>query len=279
MISLHNLSLRRGTKILFENANFTLYQQQKIGIVGKNGCGKSSLFALILKELQPESGSLLISKDTRIAHVMQTILHTDQEVIEYVIDGDEKLRLIQRELKLAETEQKGEKIAQLHAQLEDAGGYNASARAAKLLDGLGFAHEQMYRKITELSGGWQMRLNLARALMQPSDILLLDEPTNHLDLDAVIWLEQWLCRYHGMLLLISHDREFLDRITTHTMHFEHQKITLYTGNYAQFSEQRESKLEMQEKVIQKQQKQRLHLQSYILLFVIKPPKQNRRKAA
>ena len=230
MLQFNDLSLRRGPKLLFQNAALQIHPGQKAGITGANGTGKSSLFALILGELQADHGDLLIPKDWVIAHVAQETPSDDRAAIEYVLDGDAELRQLESRISSAEADEDGELLAVLHGQLESIGGYQASSRAGKLLHGLGFKAGQEHQPVNQFSGGWRMRLNLARALMCRSDLLLLDEPTNHLDLDAVIWLENWLQRYPGTLLLISHDREFLDAVTTQIAHIEQSALTLYTGN-------------------------------------------------
>jgi ATP-binding cassette subfamily F protein 3 len=271
MISFQNITLQRGQKILFQSANLTFYAHQKIGLTGRNGCGKSSLFALILGELQPEIGTFSMPS-SRISHVLQEILDTAQKAIEYVIDGDIELRAIEKSLEKAQKDHDGERIAHLHLQLEDIDGYTVRSRAAALLNGLGFSNQQMIQKVNDLSGGFRMRLNLARALICRSDVLLLDEPTNHLDLAATVWLERFLQSYRGMLLLISHDREFLDHTVTYIAHIEHKTIKLYTGNYSSFEEQRAEALSLQQKLYEKQQKQRAHWQSYIDRFRYKATK-------
>jgi len=229
MLSFNNLSIRRGTHVLLEQATFTIHRGHKVGITGSNGTGKSSLFALIMDELAADTGEFDMPRNLVIAHVAQETAASDRLAIEYVIDGDAELRDLQQQL--ADQEADGIRQAELHGKIESAGGYTAEARAATLLNGLGFTPTQIKQPVKSFSGGWQMRLNLARALMCRSDLLLLDEPTNHLDLDAVIWLESWLRSYAGTLLLISHDREFLDNVVMEIAHIEQQGIKLYGGKF------------------------------------------------
>ena len=226
MLKLTDLTLRRGGRVLFQGVNLTLYAGQKIGVTGANGTGKSSLFSLIRGELHADAGDFSLPPGTVIAHVAQETPALDIPAIEYVLDGDEELRRLQTALAAAEHKNDGVAIADLHARMDNIDAYTAPARAARLLHGLGFTTEQEIDPVRNFSGGWRMRLNLARALMCRSDLLLLDEPTNHLDLDAVLWLEEWLRNYSGTLLLISHDRDFLDRIVHHIVHIEHQGMKL-----------------------------------------------------
>jgi len=266
MLNFKQCTLRRGTKILFENANFTIHHGQKVGITGVNGCGKSSLFALIRGELQCDSGDFEMPPKLSIAHVAQETPALAKSAIDYVIDGDAELRQVEAELQAAEQRDDGPLQARLHAKLEDINGYTARHRAAQLISGLGFPTEQHDRPVSSFSGGWRMRLNLAQALMCRSDVLLLDEPTNHLDLDAVIWLQQWLASYPGTLLLISHDRDFLDDVTSHIARIEHQQVELYAGNYTAFERRRAEILAQQQAAYQKQQREIAHVQSFIDRF-------------
>jgi ATP-binding cassette subfamily F protein 3 len=266
MIRLQNLTLQRGPQRLLEDAELTLHAGQKAGLIGANGAGKSSLFALLLGQLAPDSGDCLLPADWRIAHMRQEIETLQRIAVDYVLDGDLRLREVQRELALAEQAQDGTALARLHAELDSADGYTADARARKLLAGLGFGNEQMDRPVGDFSGGWRMRLNLAQALMCPSDLLLLDEPTNHLDLDAILWLEDWLKGYPGTLLLISHDRDFLDAVVDHIAHVEQCKLTLYRGGYSAFERARAERLAQQQQAYEKQQAQREHMEKYIARF-------------
>jgi ATP-binding cassette subfamily F protein 3 len=266
MIRLQNLTLQRGPQRLLEDAELTLHAGQKAGLIGANGAGKSSLFALLLGQLAPDSGDCLLPADWRIAHMRQEIETLQRIAVDYVLDGDLRLREVQRELALAEQAQDGTALARLHAELDSADGYTADARARKLLAGLGFGNEQMDRPVGDFSGGWRMRLNLAQALMCPSDLLLLDEPTNHLDLDAILWLEDWLKSYPGTLLLISHDRDFLDAVVDHIAHVEQCKLTLYRGGYSAFERARAERLAQQQQAYEKQQAQREHMEKYIARF-------------
>jgi ATP-binding cassette subfamily F protein 3 len=266
MLQFRNLSLRRGSLLLFEQASLQIHPGQRVGVTGANGTGKSSLFALLRDELHADAGELLIPADWRIAHVAQELASSAQPAIEFVIDGDTELRQLQARLEQAETSADGEAIAQLHAQLDHIDGYTATSRAGRLLDGLGFRPDEVRRPVNTFSGGWRMRLNLAQALMCRSDLLLLDEPTNHLDLDAVIWLESWLRSYPGTLLLISHDRDFLDAVVDHILHIEQQGIRLYSGNYSAFERLRAEYLAGQQAEYRKQQREIAHIQSYIERF-------------
>jgi len=234
MLNFKNIALRRGARVLFANASFILHKGQKVGFTGANGVGKSSLFAMVRNELYPDEGDFSMPPNLAVAHVAQETPAVACPSIEYVIDGDRELRQLQQQLAVAEQQGDGLKQAELHAILDTIGGYSAEARAARLLDGLGFTTPQQQNPVSSFSGGWRMRLNLAQALMCRSDVLLLDEPTNHLDLDAVIWLQDWLCKYPGTLLLISHDRDFLDAITDHIVHIEQGRAEIYTGNYSAF---------------------------------------------
>jgi len=272
MIDLKNITLNRGIKCLFESAMLTFFNQQKIGVVGNNGCGKSSLFALLLGELQQDQGDLSIVSGLKIVSVEQEIPDSQVPAIEYVIDSDKQFRDLQERLLTAQASNDGEMIAKVYALLEERDGFTVEARAAKILSGLGFSVDQMKKTVNELSGGWRERLNLARALFLPSDVLLLDEPTNHLDLETVVWLERWLARYQGLLLLISHDREFLDKTVKHILHFDRQRLRLYSGNYSAFENQYAAALELQQKQHEKQQKKIAHLQSYIDRFRVKATK-------
>ncbi|MFL7966128.1 ATP-binding cassette, subfamily F, member 3 [Pseudomonas sp. NFIX10] len=266
MIRLQNLTLQRGPQRLLEDAELTLHAGHKAGLIGANGAGKSSLFALLRGELHPDSGDCLLPADWRIAHMRQEVDTLDRLAVDYVLDGDLRLRQVQRDLAAAEAAHDGAAQARLHAELDSADGYTADARARKLLAGLGFTNEQMDRQVGDFSGGWRMRLNLAQALMCPSDLLLLDEPTNHLDLDAIIWLEDWLKGYPGTLLLISHDRDFLDAVVDHVAHVDQRKLTLYRGGYSAFERARAERLAQQQQAYEKQQAQRAHMESYIARF-------------
>ncbi|MFP6833136.1 MAG: ATP-binding cassette domain-containing protein [Pseudomonas sp.] len=266
MIRLQNLTLQRGPQRLLEDAELTLHAGHKAGLIGANGAGKSSLFALIRGELHPDSGDCFLPADWRIAHMRQEIETLERLAVDYVLDGDLRLREVQRDLAAAEAAHDGAAQARLHSELDSADGYTADARARKLLAGLGFTNEQMDRQVGDFSGGWRMRLNLAQALMCPSDLLLLDEPTNHLDLDAIIWLEEWLKSYPGTLLLISHDRDFLDEVVDHVAHVDQRKITLYRGGYSAFERARAERLAQQQQAYEKQQAQRAHMESYIARF-------------
>ena len=272
MLQFRSLTLRRGSRLLFRDTSFQIHPGQKVGITGANGTGKSSLFALLLGELQPDEGELLWPREWVIAHVAQETPSDERPAIEYVLDGDRELRETERALAQAEKAGDGEGQARLHAHFEAIGGYQARSRAAQLLSGLGFRPGQETRPVSSFSGGWRMRLNLARALICRSDLLLLDEPTNHLDLDAVIWLEGWLRRYPGTLLLISHDREFLDAVTDHIAHIEQQQLTLYSGNYSAFERIRAEQLAHQQAQYQKQQREIAHMHSYVERFRAKATK-------
>ena len=266
MLKFTNLSLRRGPRELLHDVTATIHHGQRAGITGANGAGKSSLFALILGELHADSGDCFLPGNTVIAHVAQETPATDKPAIEYVIDGDSQLRTLQTQLSEAEAKNNGELLATIHAEMDSIGAYTARSRAAKLMHGLGFAPEQDELSVKQFSGGWRMRLNLAQALMCRSDLLLLDEPTNHLDLETVIWLEDWLRAYDGTLLLISHDRDFLDRVTTQIAHIEQQSLTLYTGNYSDFEIRRAEQLAQQQSAYEKQQSEIAHMQSFVDRF-------------
>src|SRR5471032_917717 len=266
MIRLQSLTLQRGPQRLLEDTELTLHAGHKAGLIGANGAGKSTLFALLLGELTPDSGNCLLPADWRIAHMRQEIDTLDRIAIDYVLDGDLRLRQVQHDLAEAEKAQDGAAQARLHSELDSADGYTADARARKMLAGLGFTNEQMDRPVADFSGGWRMRLNLAQALMCPSDLLLLDEPTNHLDLDAILWLEDFLKSYPGTLLLISHDRDFLDAVVDNIAHVEQKKITLYRGGYTAFERARAERLAQQQQAFEKQQAQRAHMESYIARF-------------
>ncbi len=272
MITCTQLSLQRGTQQLLTDVNLIIQPHQKVGIIGANGCGKSSFFSLILGQIQADLGDIGLPKNATIAHLAQEVPALSQSALEYVLAGDKKLAETYQQLARAEKNVDHHQIAVLHEQLIHLDAYTAPSRAAQLLYGLGFTHQQNQYAVSEFSGGWRMRLNLAQTLMSRSDILLLDEPTNHLDLDALIWLEQWIAQYPGTLLLISHDRQFLDATVTHIAHFENQNIKLYKGNYSAFEQQREMQLAMQQANYVKQQQQRAHLQHFIDRFKAKASK-------
>jgi ATP-binding cassette subfamily F protein 3 len=266
MLKFRDVTLRRGGRVLFSASSFAVFPGQKVGITGANGTGKSSLFALLRGELHADAGDVEIPAKWIFAHVAQETPAVDQTAIDYVLDGDAELRSIERAIEVAEHANDGVRLATLHGQYEHHGGYTATSRAALLLYGLGFAAAQHATAVREFSGGWRMRLNLARALMRRSDVLLLDEPTNHLDLDAVLWLEDYLRAYPGSLLLISHDREFLDRVVEAVVHIEHETLTLYSGNYSSFEVQRAAQRAGQQAEFARQQREIAHIRSYIDRF-------------
>ena len=272
MITFYDIQLLRGGKPLLENASATIHPGDKIGLVGKNGCGKSTLFALIKDELSIDAGNFSKPAHWELAWVDQETPALDRTALEYVIDGDREYRSLEQQLVNANQADNGNLVAELHGKIETIGGYSIRARASELLDGLGFRQDQMSWNLPQFSGGWRMRLNLAQALLCRSDLLLLDEPTNHLDLDAVMWLERWLQNYPGTLVLISHDRDFLDPIISRIIHFENEKLNEYTGNYSSFEEQRAQKMILQQATFEKQKKQMSHMQSYIDRFRYKASK-------
>ncbi|MEO8135058.1 MAG: ATP-binding cassette domain-containing protein [Betaproteobacteria bacterium] len=274
MLRITNLTLRRGLKVLLEQASLTVFPGHKVGLVGGNGCGKSSLFSLLRGELTPDAGSFDLPPRWVIAHVAQETPAVQRIALDFVQDGDQELRGIEAELAAAEADHAtpGEHLAELHERYTLIGGHAARSRAAALLHGLGFDTEAQQRPVATFSGGWRMRLNLAQALMCRSDLLLLDEPTNHLDLDAVLWLEDWLQKYPGTMLLITHDRDFLDATVDAIAHFDDRRLKVYPGNYAQFEVQRAEQLALQQATYAKQQKKIVHLQSFVDRFRAKATK-------
>ncbi|APX91622.1 ABC transporter ATP-binding protein [Halomonas sp. 1513] len=272
MIALRQLSLQRGTQTLIEGAELTLHGGHKAGIVGPNGAGKSSLFKLLLGELAPDKGQVEMSGGQRIAHMDQEIAALDRAIVDYVLDGDRELRATEAALAEAQASGDAHREAELHGKVESLDGYSAPARAAQLLVGLGFAQRDLSRPLADFSGGWRMRVNLARTLFMPSDLLLLDEPTNHLDLDALLWLEQWLVRYPGTLLLISHDRDFLDAVCDHIVHFDRGRLVLYRGNYSTFERTRAEKLALQQAEAAKQQARKEEIERFVARFRAKATK-------
>jgi ATP-binding cassette, subfamily F, member 3 len=282
MLNFSNVAIRRGPRLLFSEATFGLFRGEKVGITGENGSGKSSLLELVRGDLQAETGTFEMPSNLRIAHVSQELLATDQPAIEFVLDGDAELRAIERNIAAAEARDDGVKLGELYAVYAAAGGYDARSRAGVLLHGLGFSPADETRAVREFSGGWRVRLNVAQALMCRSDLLLLDEPTNHLDLDAIIWLETWLKEYAGTLLLIAHDREFLDRVINRVVNIEHGKARAYRGNYSAFEDQRAAEMAEQGALFTRQQREIKHMESFIERFRAKATKarqaQSRMKA-
>lgn len=272
MIEIKDLSFSRGGKTLFENATLTIYPQKRVGLIGPNGSGKSSLFSLLLHNELPDSGNLRMPDKYIIAHVEQEISNLQESIINYVLQGDSQLFAVLQQITQAEQEDNHSGLANLYAHLENLGGYNARYKAEILLAGLGFKVSQLEDKVASLSGGWQMRLNLARALMSPSDLLLLDEPTNHLDLDTIIWLEDFLKEYPGTLIVISHDREFLDAVTTQIITISNKTLTLYNGNYSSYERQHAEKLQQQEAQIKKTDRRINELTRFIERFKAKASK-------
>ncbi len=272
MITLKNVTLRRSAKVLLDGASVTINPGEKVGLVGRNGAGKSTLFALFNGTLHEDGGDFFLPPQWRMAQVAQEMPETDQSATEFVIEGDSALMAAEAEVKAAEATDDGERMAHAYMALHDAGSHDAEARAQALILGLGFKTTELNNPVNSFSGGWRMRLQLARALMCPSDLLLLDEPTNHLDLDALVWLESWLKRYEGTMVVISHDREFLDSVTNVTLHIDAGKLTRYGGNYSTFEDTRAMQLELQQNAYVKQQDKIAHLQKFITRFKAKATK-------
>jgi ATP-binding cassette subfamily F protein 3 len=266
MIAFRNFALRRGERLLLSQVDLSLHAGWRIGVIGRNGCGKSSLFAAIMGEVEADQGDIDLPGKVRIASVAQETPSLPDAAIDFVLSGDTEVNAILKAEAAAMAAEDWDAVANAHQRLAEINGYDATARAGRLLHGLGFPAETHSRAVSSFSGGWRVRLNLARALMMPSDLLLLDEPTNHLDLDAVLWLEQWLLKYPGTLLMISHDREFLDGVSTHTLHLHDGKAKLYVGDYTSFERQRAEHLRQQQIAHEKSQAERAHLQSFVDRF-------------
>src|SRR5690606_33118771 len=266
MIAFRNFALRRGERLLLSDVDLALHAGWRVGVVGRNGTGKSSLFAAVRGEVEADRGDLDVPSRVRIASVAQETPSLPDPAIDFVLGGDDVIHAVIKAEAEANAREDWEAVAEAHQKLAELGGYDAEARAGRLLHGLGFPAETHHRPVSSFSGGWRVRLNLARALMMPSDLLLLDEPTNHLDLDAVLWLEQWLLKYPGTLLLISHDREFLDGVSTHTLHLNDGKAKRYVGDYTAFERQRAGHLRQQQIAHDKEQAERAHLQKFIDRF-------------
>ncbi len=273
MLRVADVTLRRGTRVLLEHASLNVHPGQKVGLVGANGSGKSSLLALIRGEIHADAGEVELPARWVLAHVAQETPESERSALEFAIDGDRELRSLEASIAAAEAAHEGgERVAELHARYGEIGGYQARSRAQTLLAGLGFAERERSRPVAELSGGWRMRLNLARALMCRSDLLLLDEPTNHLDLDAVLWLEDWLRGFPGAVILVTHDREFLDAVVGAIVHVEDRRLDAYAGDYSAFELQRASRLAGQQAAWEKQQRAVAHLEAFIARFRAKATK-------
>lgn len=272
MISLSNIELRRGVKLLLNDANLVIHPGQHIGIIGGNGTGKSSLFKLLLGQIAADAGELFIPRDWRIAHMAQELARSERSAVDYVLDGDPELRKIEAAIEKALSDEDNDRLAIEYEKMDTANGFDAHSRAEQLLHGLGFHQSEVSRPVNSFSGGWRIRLNLAQSLMSPSDLLLLDEPTNHLDLDATLWLEQWLKSYPGTLLIISHDRDFIDNVVERIVHLEHQETNCYKGNYSIFERVRSERLALQQASYEKQQKRRKDVEDFVARFRYKASK-------
>ncbi|MBE2262712.1 MAG: ATP-binding cassette domain-containing protein, partial [Burkholderiaceae bacterium] len=272
MITLKNVTLRRSAKVLLDNVSLTLNPGEKVGLVGRNGAGKSTLFGLFNGSLHEDAGDFSLPRHWRMGQVAQNMPETDESATDFVLGGDTRLMELKEALTAAEASDDGMAIAHAYTDLADAGEHDAVPRAQALILGLGFKVSELDAPVNSFSGGWRMRLQLARALMCPSDLLLLDEPTNHLDLDALVWLEAWLKRYEGTLIVISHDREFLDAVTNVTVHIDNQQLTRYGGNYSEFETLRAQQIELQQATFSKQQDKIAHLQKFIDRFKAKASK-------
>ena len=272
MLSFTNLALRRGPNLLFEDASFVIHRDKKVGLIGANGAGKTSLFKMITGELDVEEGYLDYPHDLRISYLAQEVPGTDEVAVQYVLEGDKQLIETQQKIKSAEENERFDELGELHAIFNSMDGHAALSKAEQLMIGLGFTQEDLKKKVKDFSGGWRVRLNLARTLMQPSDLLLLDEPTNHLDLDAIVWLADWIKSFKGALMLISHDREFLDECVNTIAHIYRQSIELYTGNYSQFEEVKALRLAEQAATFKKQQREIAHMQDFVRRFKAKATK-------
>ena len=272
MISLSTIELRRGIKLLLQDAELVIHPGQHIGIIGGNGTGKSSLFKLLLGQIAADAGELFIPKDWRIAHMAQELARSERSAVDYVLDGDPELRKIEAAIEKALLDEDHDQLAIEYEKMDIANGFDAHSRAEQLLHGLGFHQSEVGRPVNSFSGGWRIRLNLAQSLMSPSDLLLLDEPTNHLDLDATLWLEQWLKSYPGTLLIISHDRDFIDNVVERIVHLEHHKTNSYKGNYSIFERVRSERLALQQASYEKQQKRRKDVEDFVARFRYKASK-------
>ncbi|HET6718852.1 MAG TPA: ATP-binding cassette domain-containing protein, partial [Rhodocyclaceae bacterium] len=272
MITLKNVILRRGAKVLLDNTSVTFNPGESVGLVGRNGAGKSTLFGLLNGSLHEDGGDCSIPSQWKMAQVAQDMPETEQSATEFVIEGDTILLAARKEVADAEASDDGMRMAHAYMELHDAGEHDAEARAQALILGLGFKISELNNPVNSFSGGWRMRLQLARALMCPSDLLLLDEPTNHLDLDALVWLEAWLKRYTGTMVVISHDREFLDSVTKVTVHIDNAKLIRYGGNYSAFEDMRAEQLALQQSALAKQQEKIAHLKKFIDRFKAKASK-------
>lgn len=270
MINLNQIRVQRGHKVLLEDASLRVYPGHKLGIIGANGSGKSTLFQLLLGKISHDAGDMHIPGDWRIAHMAQETADSPRTALDFVIDGDKVLREIEQDIEQHQSD--GEQLSRCYARLEEIDGYSAPARAAQLLSGLGFSDDDFNRPVKDFSGGWRIRLNLAQALMSPSDLLLLDEPTNHLDLDTTLWLEAWLQAYKGTLLIISHDRDFLDNVIGEVVSFEQQQLQFYTGNYSSFETQKADRLAQQQQAFEKQQQRRAEIEDFVRRFRAKATK-------
>lgn len=271
MIELKNANIRRDGRMLFSEVSLQIHPNWKIGLTGKNGTGKSSFFAMLLGELALDTGEMLLPSRWQIGHMAQEIASSEQPAIDFVLSGDtvwyDLNQKIQNNQGISE-----EELAHIHAQFDDIHGYSIPAKAGQIMAGLGFNSEQIHQPVSSFSGGWRMRLNLAKTLMSRADLLLLDEPTNHLDLDAILWLEDWLKAYDGTLIMISHDQKFLDMVVEHILHIEQEKITLYSGNYSQFVRTRSERLAQQQQAYEKQQATKAHMEAFIRRFKAKASK-------
>jgi ATP-binding cassette subfamily F protein 3 len=272
MITLRQITLTRGNKILLDRASVSVYEKQKIGLVGHNGCGKSSLFSLLLGQLTADTGDCLVNPHLRMSHLSQQLPDSDDRAVDFVLAGDEDYQMLLQRLATAEKEGDDHEVLACHETLSQTGGYSKPAMAATILAGLGFSATQQQANVNSFSGGWRMRLSLARCLMKPAELLLLDEPTNHLDMEAIFWLEKWLKMYSGSIILISHDREFLDAFVTNILHIEQQNITLYAGNYTRFERTRAEQLALQQAMYEKQQVKINHMMAYVQRFRAKASK-------
>lgn len=272
MITLSNIQLRRGQKVLLDDAELVVHPGQHIGIIGANGSGKSTLFKLLMGQVTPDAGDLFIPSNWRVAHMAQELANSENSALDFVLDGDPAIRAIERAIEQALADGDNDRLALEYEKMDAANGFDAHYRAEQLLHGLGFAQSEVNRPVNSFSGGWRIRLNLAQALMSPSDLMLLDEPTNHLDLDATLWLEQWLKSYAGTLLIISHDRDFIDNVVERIVHIDQQKANAYKGNYSMFERVRSERLALQQASFEKQQKRRKEVEDFITRFKAKASK-------